>query len=46
MMHWLIAHQGGWDELLYFLVPAGLAIGAVRWAEKRAKKKHEGSEDE
>ena len=35
-MTWLLAHQGGWDEVLYFAVPAVLAILAVRWAERRA----------
>ncbi len=33
----LLAHQGGWDELLLFAVPALLGVGALRWAEKRAR---------
>ncbi len=33
----LLAHQGGWDELLLFVVPALLAVGVLRWAEKRAR---------
>ena len=35
--HWLLAHQGGWDELLMFGLPIVLAVVAVRWAEKRGK---------
>ena len=42
----LLAHQGGWDELLYFGVPAVLAILAVRWAERRARRRAEEAEDE
>ena len=34
-MEWLIAHQGGWDEALMFILPIALAVGAVKWAEKR-----------
>jgi hypothetical protein len=33
----VVAHQGGWDELLLFGVPVVVAIVAVRWAEQRAK---------
>lgn len=33
----VLAHQGGWDELLLFAVPAFLAVGALRWAERRAR---------
>lgn len=40
MMRFL-AHAGGWDELAYFAVPAVVAILAVRWAEKRAKRRFE-----
>ncbi|MBA2336996.1 MAG: hypothetical protein H0V96_04435 [Acidimicrobiia bacterium] len=35
--HWLLAHQGGWDEILLFVGPVALAIWGVRWAERRAK---------
>jgi hypothetical protein len=38
--HWLIAHQGGWDELLLFGLPIVLAVLGVRWADRRAKAKH------
>jgi len=34
---WLLAHQGGWDELLMFGLPIVLAVLAVRWADRRAK---------
>lgn len=36
-----LAHAGGWDELLYFGVPVIIAIAAVRWAEKRTKRRIE-----
>lgn len=35
----VMAHQGGWDELLMFLVPVALAVVAVRFAERRAKRR-------
>ena len=35
----LLAHAGGWDELLFFGVPVVIAIAAVRWAEKRTKRR-------
>ncbi len=34
---WVLAHQGGWDELLMFGIPIVLAIVGVRWAERRAR---------
>ena len=33
---WLAAHQGGWDELLFVLVPIGLFGGLLAIANKRA----------
>jgi hypothetical protein len=33
---WFIAHQGGWDEILMFLIPIALAVFLVRWLERRA----------
>jgi hypothetical protein len=36
---WILAHEGGWDELLMFGVPIVLAVVAVRWAERRAKRR-------
>ena len=41
-MHGLLAHQGGWDEILYLAVPAIGVIFWVRWAEKRARARAEG----
>jgi hypothetical protein len=35
----LIGHLGGIDEIGIFLVPALLAIFALRWAEKRARER-------
>ena len=42
----LFAHQYGWDEIAMFLVPIALAIGGVRYAEKRAaeRKRREAAE--
>ena len=36
-MHGFLAHQGGWDELLWFAVPVLLVLTWLRWAEKRAR---------
>jgi len=33
---WLIAHQGGWDELLFVLVPIALFAGLLAIANRRA----------
>ncbi len=41
MTELLYAHQGGWDELLLFGVPALLAIFGLRWAERRARRRTE-----
>lgn len=37
MVNVILAHMGGIDEVGIFLVPALLAIFALRWAEKRAR---------
>ena len=34
----IFAHYGGIDEIGIFVLPALLAILALRWAEKRAKR--------
>jgi hypothetical protein len=34
----IFAHYGGIDEIGIFVLPAVLAILALRWAEKRAKR--------
>lgn len=38
MIEALYAHQGGWDEILMFGVPALAAIVGLRWAERRARR--------
>ena len=35
-MHHVFAHQGGWDELLFVLVPISLFAGLLAIANKRA----------
>ncbi|MEX1207657.1 MAG: hypothetical protein WEE36_03490 [Acidimicrobiia bacterium] len=37
----LIAHQGGWDEILLLALPAVAVILWVRWAERRARTRRE-----
>lgn len=32
----VLAHQGGWDEVLWFLLPALGGWWAIRWAGQRA----------
>jgi len=39
-----IAHQGGWDEFLFFVVPVALGLWALRRAEKRARSRAEKAE--
>ena len=36
-MNWLFAHQGGWDEVLMFLVPIALAFFVIRGLERRGR---------
>ena len=36
-MSWLLAHQGGWDEILMFLVPIALAFFVIRGLERRGR---------
>ncbi|NND02742.1 MAG: hypothetical protein HKN91_08145 [Acidimicrobiia bacterium] len=38
-MEYVLAHQGGWDEFLMFALPIAIAIGAVKFAERRGAKK-------
>jgi hypothetical protein len=33
----VLAHQGGWDELLWFAAPIVGVILWVRWAERKAR---------
>lgn len=40
----VLAHYWGIDEIGVFLVPAALAVVALRWAERRARKKAEEQE--
>lgn len=49
MMHALgpvFAHYGGIDEIGIFVVPAVAVILILRWAERRAREKMEGEEEE
>jgi hypothetical protein len=32
-----LAHQGGWDELLWFAAPIVAVFAWVRWAERKAR---------
>ena len=34
----LVAHQGGWDEILWVMVPIVVMVGLLRVATKRVKK--------
>ena len=36
----VVAHQGGWDELLLFAVPAIAVVLFVFWAERKARSRH------
>ena len=37
----VLAHDWGWDEILYFGVPVAIVLFWVRWAEKRATARKE-----
>ncbi len=39
------AHQGGWDELLWFSIPVLLVLTWVRWAERRARTRQTAARD-
>ena len=41
----LLGHQGGWDEVLYFVVPVLAVVAWVRWAEKRARRRRASEEE-
>ena len=34
----MLAHQGGWDEMLMVLVPIALLVGLLRVAKRRAER--------
>jgi hypothetical protein len=38
------AHGLYFDELLWFVVPVGLSLWALRWAERRAREKAEAAD--
>lgn len=41
-MHRLVlAHEWGWDELLYFGLPVVAVLCGVRWVEKRARQRQQ-----
>lgn len=42
----LLAHQGGWDEVVLFAIPVVVALVLVRWAERRSRRNREGEEPE
>jgi hypothetical protein len=44
-VRWTIAHQGSWDEILIFGVPVLLALGVVRWANRRAASQRDESDN-
>jgi hypothetical protein len=37
-MHPVLAHQGGWDEMLMVLVPVGVVVWLLSVANKRANR--------
>ncbi|MCJ7726884.1 MAG: hypothetical protein MUP76_10930 [Acidimicrobiia bacterium] len=36
ILHPVLAHSWGWDEVLYFAIPVVLALLWIRWIEVRA----------
>ncbi len=45
LTHPLLAHQGGWDEMLMVIVPVGVFAALLYGANKRATKLVEQAED-
>lgn len=43
---WLLAHQGGWDEILLVVGPIALLAGLLRLANKRADRLAEETAEE
>lgn len=37
----LLAHQGGWDEALFVVVPMIVLVGLLALAQRRAQAEHE-----
>lgn len=46
MISYLLAHQGGWDEILLVAGPIALLAGLLRFANKRADQLAETPESE
>lgn len=44
-MSLLIAHQGGWDEVLLFVGPVALAFLIVNLLDRRGRRRRESHED-
>jgi hypothetical protein len=42
----LLAHQGGWDEILFVLVPIGLFAGLLAIANRRASRAQTDRDDD
>ncbi len=42
----MLAHMGGIDEIGIFVVPAVLAIMALRWTERRARERAKSEQEE
>jgi hypothetical protein len=43
---YVVAHQGGWDEILMFVIPIALAFGAIRLIERRNRGRDEEDQSE
>ena len=40
----LLAHQGGWDEALFVVVPMAVLVGLLALAQRRAKAEQEAAQ--
>lgn len=34
----MLAHQGGWDELAWFVIPVLAVLYLLRWTERRSRR--------
>ncbi len=40
----VLAHQGGWDEILWVMVPIAVMVGLLGVATKRVRRSRDGSD--
>ncbi|UJW31270.1 hypothetical protein L3Q67_39790 [Saccharothrix sp. AJ9571] len=44
-MHWVLAHQGGWDEIMVFAGPVAIIVLLVVLARRQAPPPEDGDDE-